>query len=1431
MNKKVLTLCAGFLLAGSLTAVAQYCPTNGEVPYRTHQVKAATLDETFSDVKKINENYYYQLQVNPNSLKGVNAKEDGNYVLTVERDYSTGKLYLTAQKITDATLTHSLWQIKANGREVNGRLYSFVNKETGYELTFDHYNAIQMNGSDDVVFPTSLTTDEDKKFANNYEWTYENKGILSGCNEWWSLYTTEDNGKTALPYRPLMSYYHNSDSVMVLKAVESTSQFADRTYKTDAGNRNDLLNGLRDGGLNGTADKGYAIVAVKESRANAEHYITEMNWALQVKPVVAGAKVLNAAEINTMVDADNSWLKFDDISTYDAWSEANDKAEGFAGKETKFTVCKPGTNEPMTLYSNPFDNTFKAIQSADETLRRTSDSKFAGYDVLLETAKPTLEAEDGSKAFGYLYVSEYPYEGKAFQGIYNGLKVEVAPYRHLNADKDGAVTVNQYDSKADYTGMNKSKKDALQARYHWKITYYATNDSVVFEPLNASRMSQADATAGKKFWETDLVTGTPDGEDYYLNTVNAAVLHSVADGSTSGKKWGNSLTEKAAGVPVALYAMNFGQPGADELNYLTVGYGSGVTLDGENFVEASESDFAAVKKTEEGNPAYVTNGTNDYQSAMELVIRFDNEYTPLQRATVENGLYFMNLSTSKHSIAQTESREDGAYVVADMKGHVVYDVLEAGEQDFTHMPATQWVVEQQPCEIIDGEGNVNYNKYPIVRINNREFGNHVINNAVFEGQLYTAGDGKLFTIDHRHYSRPAIAQTVDHHSWFWFNCADTVTFTAVDPQTTLGYFNATEDVLRNNTYQFQHMMNMGLGSYLGINDEDNILKLIDGASDNTEFELFRAEGWHAEEDSIETVVGGELQKIGLGTYHFNYRDSMSYGYPSVQANVQRLSKTFYKIKLKDANLIDNDHKFVAINNQHKYVVAKESEIENPENNLTYAIVSLKENNCLDGTHGYAIINQPQFTIVNATKDELAKGGFRLDYDEKEGYPKDEYGYPIVRYYKDVDGNKAYEAGKDVVVMQYTSNYPQTGKLIAEDISADAKIADLCETTTTVFALVNVNRPLYKTLDDALVNNDEQVINIYSTKGGASLFEDSSSKEAKRWSMNYLGSETVNNLAENKGFYVDKVAASSAVMPQYLLAVAADSVPAYTFCNEKGNGEHGINPTCDHAVAYPGYVEGRFLINYTDSINAAAIDKVTNADKYKWDNYTRLGFVEAVHRGDTLFVLTNGRTLESLKMEAKDGSGSYICPDSLAKDQEGKIYTAVVLDGKHNNAVFSFRETGEGDSFLLESNAEGISGVGTFEGAWVKLQNEVPVLATFYNENGNHNTGDNTDVATNGVGVSSMDEVLNQAAIFSFETLNKDASATANEEIAAGTVTVVATDGGVIVKGAEGKNVIVSTILGKVVANETVNSDNETIAAPAGIVVVSVDGESFKVAVK
>ena len=87
----------------------------------------------------------------------------------------------------------------------------------------------------------------------------------------------------------------------------------------------------------------------------------------------------------------------------------------------------------------------------------------------------------------------------------------------------------------------------------------------------------------------------------------------------------------------------------------------------------------------------------------------------------------------------------------------------------------------------------------------------------------------------------------------------------------------------------------------------------------------------------------------------------------------------------------------------------------------------------------------------------------------------------------------------------------------------------------------------------------------------------------------------------------------------------------------------------------------------------------------------------------------------------------------------------------------------------------------------------------------------------------------QAMLFEIE----DAAApTANESVSATEVKVVAYDGAINVKNAAGKNVVVSTILGQIVANEVLTSDNATISVPAGIVIVSVDGEeAVKVNVK
>ena len=216
-------------------------------------------------------------------------------------------------------------------------------------------------------------------------------------------------------------------------------------------------------------------------------------------------------------------------------------------------------------------------------------------------------------------------------------------------------------------------------------------------------------------------------------------------------------------------------------------------------------------------------------------------------------------------------------------------------------------------------------------------------------------------------------------------------------------------------------------------------------------------------------------------------------------------------------------------------------------------------------------------------------------------------------------------------------------------------------------------------------------------------------------------------------------------------------------------EEHQSSTCEHAVPVNAWTEGRFLVNLVDSAKAwDEAHKHQVGNPYKnSEGYYKLGFVQATHRNDSLIV----------------------------NDKKQFI-------GNNDNhiAKFQFRYVDtEDQSFVIETSLDGTQTPG-----YLKWMNGVVVV---------------------------VDDIKN-ADVYN---MNEDESRTptANEEISAeeATVSVVATDGAVIVKGAEGKNVVVSTILGKVVANEVLNSDNETIAAPAGIVVVSVDGESFKVAVK
>ena len=268
--------------------------------------------------------------------------------------------------------------------------------------------------------------------------------------------------------------------------------------------------------------------------------------------------------------------------------------------------------------------------------------------------------------------------------------------------------------------------------------------------------------------------------------------------------------------------------------------------------------------------------------------------------------------------------------------------------------------------------------------------------------------------------------------------------------------------------------------------------------------------------------------------------------------------------------------------------------------------------------------------------------------------------------------------------------------------------------------------------------------------------------------------------------------------QYLLGVNIEHKEGY-YCPEHGFGE---TEPCTHAV-WVSYNKGRYLMNMIDTANVYG--KTAGIHNNPYINETeegltcaKLSFVDAIHvltdevnpaMSDKLYVINNGDT------------------------------TAVDLGTPDFNTVkfaFKYTDSMESDEFKIQTQ-------------W-KEYDPTTYGTGAYNNKGANFSQEGYLRWVNGCIV--VDNGYEKGDVFN---MNEDETRTptANEEISAeeATVSVVATDGAVIVKGAEGKNVIVSTILGKVVANEVVNSDNETIAAPAGIVVVSVDGESFKVAVK
>ncbi|MCD8267375.1 MAG: DUF6383 domain-containing protein [Parabacteroides sp.] len=133
----------------------------------------------------------------------------------------------------------------------------------------------------------------------------------------------------------------------------------------------------------------------------------------------------------------------------------------------------------------------------------------------------------------------------------------------------------------------------------------------------------------------------------------------------------------------------------------------------------------------------------------------------------------------------------------------------------------------------------------------------------------------------------------------------------------------------------------------------------------------------------------------------------------------------------------------------------------------------------------------------------------------------------------------------------------------------------------------------------------------------------------------------------------------------------------------------------------------------------------------------------------------------------------------------------------NEATFAFRYVDtERENFYIETaDVDGKT-------LWVKTVNEVPVV---------------------------VDNIQDAEA---FNVKSTTDTPTANDNVTVSNITVETTTGSVIVKNAAGLKVTVSNLLGQTIASEVLSSDNATIAAPAGVVVVAIEGaEAVKAIVK
>ena len=370
---------------------------------------------------------------------------------------------------------------------------------------------------------------------------------------------------------------------------------------------------------------------------------------------------------------------------------------------------------------------------------------------------------------------------------------------------------------------------------------------------------------------------------------------------------------------------------------------------------------------------------------------------------------------------------------------------------------------------------------------------------------------------------------------------------------------------------------------------------------------------------------------------------------------------------------------------------------------------------------------------------------------------------------------------------------------------------LYDVNNSLFIVEPLNRPEYRRLGETVANDGFEDMNVNLAKffrtnvENTFLYENSANRNANNGngiakdSLNFLGEV---NLADKPAsaalpLFVDTAfVRDETTKPLYMLAVRNSdwmkSEKVVAPCDATNHqhmtaeGEKTDDASkCMHATKVKVHSRtADYLVALTDTAYQVRNDRYPVANPQAlYQGNVRLAFVPATHFENDTMVITSSKYYGT-----KEAANDTLCFVNEKGEQQ------------MNAATFAFRlvdPAAEDGAFYIEAEPRvyNYEGGSWSEPQYVRIHNSVPVL------------------------VASLD----QAATFNVEAT--DEQATSNEGIEATGVKVIATDGAVIVKGAEGKKVVISNLLGQTIANTVVTSSEATISAPAGVVVVAVEGEA------